>query len=169
MSIDLVDRIIYLNSKGETEPLERFNKWLNEPGNTQVSDFIVDNQKYYWKIVKSSQFKDIIDEDLTDWFLIYSDRNEFKAIAKKLGRAENLIGEKSSPYISTLWILKSNIESIKVDETPILISSPHWFDSSLNRINYDFKQLITKLKDPKVHLTQFVSYKISKSQRKQIR
>ena len=49
MDVDLVYRVLYLNSKGEYEPFERFNRWLKESENAPDSEFIVENEKYYWK------------------------------------------------------------------------------------------------------------------------
>jgi hypothetical protein len=169
MSIDLIDRVIYLSSKGDETPFLRLNDWLKESENIPGIEFIVEDEKFYWKVVSSIEFKDIINEDLTDWFLVYSESRDFMAIAKKRNFNENLIGEKVEPYISSIWLLKSNIISIKVDKTPIMIWSPHNFDSPFHRINYDFKQLIIKLKDPKVKLTQFVSYKVFPFRSRRIR
>ncbi|WP_426669261.1 hypothetical protein ACPPVU_23940 [Mucilaginibacter sp. McL0603] len=169
MSIDLIDRAIYLNSKGESEPIERLNNWIEGAESDDASEFLVEDEKYYWKIISSDRFKDIIDEDITDWFLIYSERREFRAMGKVHSNTKNLIGEKTDLYLSSLWIFKSNIESIKIEERPIYIFAPYSFKASFEHLTYNFKQLLTKLKDPKVSLIEFVSYKISKSGQRRIR
>ncbi|MBB5395998.1 hypothetical protein [Mucilaginibacter sp. AK015] len=94
MNVDLIQRVHYLNSIGETEPIQRFNHWIN--GNEGQGDFkfIVGDEIYYWKIISSKDFKDIIDEDVTDWFFIYSENKEFMAMAKVRFTDLNLIEEK---------------------------------------------------------------------------
>jgi len=169
MSIDLIDRVIYLNSKGESEPIEKINNWLELAENEDSSEFLVGDEKYYWKIISSERFKDIIDEDITDWFLIYSERREFRAMGKVLSNTQNLIGEKTDLHLSSLWVFRSNIESIKIENGPIYIWSPYRFRSSSEHLTYNFKQLLTKLKDPNVKLIEFVDYKISKSKQRRIR
>lgn len=169
MSIDLIDRMIYMNSLGDNKPKERIYSWLKDSENLKANEFIVDNEKFYWRIVSSKGFIDIIDEDETDWFFINSEKRKFKAIAQIRKGVENLIGEKNEPFITTIWIFESDIESIHVGDNPILIYTPYFFESKIDRIDYDFKQLILKLKNPKVKLTEKVSYKISKERTRQIR
>src|ERR1700727_1213177 len=160
--MDLIDTVTHLASRGESEPLERFNNWVKESQNVPATEITVENENFYWATISSIKFNDVVDEDLPEWFLIYSENKELTIIAKKRTSRENLIGERREPYLTTLWILKSNIDSIKLDASPVQIWTPHHFDSSIHRINYDFKQLISKLKNPKVKLTQFVKDKIWK-------
>jgi len=169
MSIDLISRALYLRSKGDDSLIKKIDKWFEESLNIPASEFIVENEKYYWKEISSIQFKDIIDEDKTDWFLIYSENLKLMLLAKKHAASTNLIGEKVGTYISTLWILKSNIDSINVDKAPILIYTPHCFDWSTHHLAYDFKKLIDKLKDSKVKLTQIPSYASSGGNQARIR
>jgi hypothetical protein len=166
--MDLVQRVIWLKSKGENEPIERFKNWIKESENTPASEFVFENEKYYWNKISSKDFEDIILEDGTDWILIYSASKEFEAIGKLIFYEQNLIGLKKE-YITTLWILKSNIESFKVDEIPIQIWSPNSLSSPTHRIDFDLRQLLTRLKDPKVKLKELVDYKTSKTGTRRIR
>lgn len=158
MSIDLISRALYLKSKGDHTLFENINKWLEESAANSTSQFIVENERYYWKEVSSVQYKEIIDEDETDWFSFYSENLKFMAIAKKHNHSKNLIGKNTGIYLSTLWILKSSIDSIDVDDGPILIYTPYYFDWSTDNLAYDFKSLILKLMDSKVKLTRIPSY-----------
>jgi hypothetical protein len=170
MSIDLIDRLLYLNSKGENQHFERFNQWLKNTEIIPGNKFIIDNEKYYWKIVSTLEFKDLIDEDDTDWFLIYSQDETFKAMGKvRIISEPDLIGNYRQYSIGILWILKSNIESIEVKEMPVIIWPPHRFDSALSHINFDFKQLIVKLRNPKIKLTEFIRDPRSKESTRRIR
>jgi len=169
MSTDLISRGLYLKSKGDNSLIEKIDKWFEEALTIRTSEFIVEDEKHYWKEISSIQFKDIIDENETDWFLIHSKNLKFIAIAKKRNLSKNLIGEKTGTYLSTLWILKSNINSINVDEGPILIYTPYYFDWSTDNLAYDFKSLILKLKDSKVKLTQIPSYAAPRWRNKVIR
>ncbi|PTQ97848.1 hypothetical protein C8P68_1037 [Mucilaginibacter yixingensis] len=158
MSIDLISRALYLKSKGDNLLSEKIDKWLEDSLNIPASEFIAESEKYYWKEISSIQFKDIIDEDGTDWFLIYSENLKFVSITKKHNLSKNLIGKKTGTYLSTLWILKSNIHSINVEEGPMLIYTPYYFDWSTDNLAYDFKLLVIRLMDSKVKLTQIPSY-----------
>ncbi|PZR19889.1 MAG: hypothetical protein DI539_12470 [Flavobacterium psychrophilum] len=170
MSKDLIDRIIYLNSKGETQHFQRFYEWLKNTEIIPANEFMVDDQKYYWKIVSTLEFKDLIDEDDNDWFLIYSEDETFKTIGKvRIISETNFIGIRDKYGISSLWILKSNIESIKINEIPMMIRSPYFFSSSLSHINYDFQKLIKRLKNPKIKLTEYITFPKSKDWSKRIR
>ncbi len=158
-----------MESLGNTEPKKRVSEWLKESEKNHTSEFNIDNEKYYWRIVSSKDFIDIIDENETDWLYINSKNNEFKAIGKTRNGFENLIGEKNEIGVFTIWILKSDIETLKVYEKPILIWTPHNFKSKIENINFDLKKLILKLQNPKIKITEFVSFKISKELKKRIR
>ncbi len=158
-----------MESLGNSEPKERVSEWLKESEKNHTSEFIVNDEKFHWRIISSKDFVDIIDENETDWLYINSENNEFKAIGKTQSGYENLIGEKNQLGIFTIWILKSDIETLKVCEKPILIWTPHNFDSKIENIDYDLKKLIIKLQNPKIKITEFVSYKISKELKKRIR
>ena len=164
----MIRTILHLDWRGEPGLIERFKKWLKDSESIAATEFIVENTRYCRKKISSEEFKDIIDEDSTEWMLIYSADREFEAIGKIITDKENLIGLKNE-FIRTLWILKSNIETLKVEGKPIQIWSPHNFDSPLHRVDYDFAQLLTKLHDPKIELIEFVDYKISKTGRRRIR
>ena len=82
---------------------------------------------------------------------------------------KNLIGEKRDIYLSSIWILKSNIQSINVSEQPIYIAAPHVEWTSVGRLNYYFVQLISKLQDPKIVLIEFVPYQISKTGQRRLK
>jgi len=92
---------------------------------------------------------------LTDWIYIFSEKRDFRALAKIKGHQENLIGEWDKPRISTIWIFKSSIISLEVEETPITIGTPHRFERPYSHLNYDLKQLIKKLKNPKIRIDKF--------------
>ena len=158
MQIDLISRALYLQSKGEYTLFEEINKWIHGNVNDSALEFIVENEKYYWKEVSSMRFNDVINEDKTTWFILYSENLKFMAITKKQNHFQNLIGEETGIFISTIWILRSNIPSIEVDQTPILIYTPHHFDYSNPNLAYHFKQLIVKLMNPIIKLTQIPSY-----------
>ena len=158
-----------MESLGNLEPKERISEWLNESEKNQTSQFIVENEKYYWRIISSLDFVDIIDENVTDWLYINSVNNKFKAIGKIQSGFENLIGEKNLLGVFTIWILKSDFETLKVAEKPILIWTPHNFESKIENIDYDLQKLIIKLQNPKIKITEFVRYKISKELKKRIR
>lgn len=161
--------MIFMESQGNPEPKERISKWLMESEKNHRSEFIVNNKKFHWRIISSKNFVDIIDENETDWIYINSENNEFKAIGKIQNGFENLIGEKNQLGIFTIWILKSKIETLKVCEKPILVWTPHNFKSKIENIEYDLKKLIMKLENPKIKITEFVSYKESKELKKRIR
>jgi len=169
MSVDLIDRVQYLKKRGNEKPQEEVFRWISENETEPQTEFISDGKKYYWKIISSEKFKNIIDEDLTEWFLIFSSDSEFKALAKKRDGIENLIGQKKEPKISTIWILKSDFESLKINDKPILIWSPHKFERPIENIDYDFKQLISKLKNPNIKLTEFILDPKSKTYQNRIR
>ncbi|AYL96335.1 hypothetical protein [Mucilaginibacter celer] len=158
MVVDLISRALYLRSKGDNTLFEKVSEWLENSLVNPTSKFSVENEMYYSKEISSAQFQDIIDEDESDWFLMYSESFKFMAIAKKRTVSENLIGEKAGIYITTLWIIKSNIKSLNVDQEPILIYTPYRFDWSKLNLAYDFKMLMIKLLDPRVKLMQMPSY-----------
>tara|TARA_R110000751_G_scaffold50799_2_gene111963 strand:+ start:47 stop:556 length:510 start_codon:yes stop_codon:yes gene_type:complete len=169
MSVDLIDRVLYLKKRGNDKPFEEVLRWISENETEPATEFKNDGIKYYWKIISSDKFKEIIDEDLTEWFLIYSKKSEFKALAKKRDGIENLIGQKKEPKISTIWILKSDFDSLKIINNPKLIWTPHRFERPIENINYDFNQLISKLKNPNIKLTEFITDNKSKTHQNRIR
>ena len=167
--MDLIQRMIYLDSLGNSIPKEKVWNWLNKSENKRSSEFIVNNNKFYYRMVSSKEFTKIIDEDVTDWLYINSDNTELKIIAKIQRGNENLIGKINEFGISTIWILKSDIETLKIKDKPILIWTPYYFNSNIENINYHLIKLITKLQNPNIKLTELVSYKISKELKRRIR
>ncbi|NJM80969.1 MAG: hypothetical protein HC854_17635 [Flavobacterium sp.] len=167
--MDLIERVYFLKSKGDKVPYERFVKWLEESESEESESFIVNNQMLFWKIISSKSFIDVIDEDITNWFYIHNIDFKLRIIAKVWTYQENLLGERNGQNIFTLWILNSNIISIKVDEIPKHIHSPHRFDSPTNKGVYDLKKLIEKLNNPKVKLTEFIVFKRSKEFTRRLR
>ena len=83
-------------------------------------------------------------------------------------KEENFVGKKRFG-IRTIWILKSGIDTIKINEKPTLIWTPHLFERPLEDINYDFGKLFSKLKDPKVKITEFILDPKSRIDRRRIR
>jgi hypothetical protein len=169
MSTDLISRIHFNESLGNSEPKERVYEWLKESEKKFTTEFYVNDENFHWRIISSKDFVDIIHEDVTDWLYINSENNEFKAIGKIQNGFENLIGEKNQLGVFTIWILKSDIETLKVSEKPILIWTPHNFEYKIENIEYDLKKLIMKLQNPKIKIAEFVSYKESKELKKRIR
>ena len=169
MSVDLIDRVQYLKKRGNEKPLKEVMHWISENETKPATEFINDGKEYYWKVISSDKFKEFIDEDSTEWFLIFSKDSEFKALAKKRDGIENLIGQKNEPEISTIWILKSDFDSLKINDVPKLIWTPHRFERPIENINYDFNQLISKLKNPNVKLTEFILDPKSKTYQNRIR
>ncbi|NRD21362.1 hypothetical protein HNV08_14990 [Winogradskyella eckloniae] len=153
MSFNLIDRVLYLNKRGITKPLEDVYQWIATHETDIVNHFISDEEVYYWKIISSKHFKAIIDEAHTDWVLIISKQKPFKIIGKLYSVSENLIGIKNHSKLSTFWVLKSDFEGLKITDNPIYLQSPHHFKSAFHAINYDFKRLVSKLKNPKIKLT----------------
>ena len=168
MSIDLIDRIQFLKKRGNEKPFNEVFRWISENEIEPSNEFINNGTKYYWKIISSVKFKEIIDEDLTEWFLIFSADREFRAISKIHIEEENFVGKKRFG-IRTIWILKSGIDTIKINEKPTLIWTPHLFERPLENINYDFGKLFSKLKDPKVKITEFILDPKSRIDRRRIR
>lgn len=168
MSIDLIDRVQYLKKRGDESPLNEVLSWILINHKEPANEFSNNGEKYFWKIISSKQFKEIIDEDMTDWFLIFSKKNNFKALAKVREYEKNFVGEKKLG-LSTIWIFNSEIETLKVTSSPILIWTPYMFERPLKNINYDFIKLIDKLKNPKVRLEEFILDRKSKETSKRIR
>lgn len=169
MSVDLIDRMLFMESLGNLTPKERVFEWLKESQKNNTSDFFVNNEKFHWRIISSKDFVDLIDENETDWLYFYKENNEFQAICKTHAGFKNLVGKINKINVSSIWLLKSDIETLKVFEKPILIWTPHYFDAKIENIEYDLKKLIIKLQNPKIKLKQFVSYKISKELKVRIR
>ena len=82
MSIDLIDRVYYLKSKGDDKPFRRFCQWLRKSKDKNPFDFMVHDERYYWNELSSVEFNDIIDEDKTDWCLIYSETETLWRLVK---------------------------------------------------------------------------------------
>lgn len=169
MSIDLIDRVHYLKKRGDDKHLKKVWKWISKHEEESGNEFINDSEKFYWKIISSEQFTEIIDEDFTYWFLVFSKNRTFRALAKVHIEKENLIDKIEKLGIRTIWILKSEFNKLEVNEKPILIWTPYFFERPLENINHDFNQLISKLKNPKVKLTEFIIDPKSKTDRRRIR
>ena len=167
--MDLIQRIIYLESLGQNLPKLRVYKWLNNSENENYAEFRVENENYYWKIISSKEFNDIIEENETNWLFIKSENEKLKMLGKIRKGFENLIGENNEIYFSTIWILKSDFESLRIDEKPVQIFSPYNFRSKIENIEYELKKLILSIRNPKIKITEFVDYKISKELTRRIR
>jgi hypothetical protein len=126
MSIDLIDRIQYLKKRGDAKPFNEVFLWISENETEPSDEFINNGKKYYWKIISLDMFKEIFDEDLTEWFLIFSEDRKFRGISKIYIEEENFI-EKKRLGIRTVWILKSDIDTIQINEKPTLIWTPYFF------------------------------------------
>ncbi|WP_299101084.1 hypothetical protein [uncultured Winogradskyella sp.] len=169
MSFNLIDRVLYLNKRGNPEPMKQVWQWIVKNEVEPANKFISDSETYYWKIISSQQFNSLIGEENTDWVLIFTKNKTFKALGKYILYSENLIGNKNHPKIHTLWIFNSNFEGLEVSKQPLFICSPHNFKSTTRTIDHDFQLLISKLKNPKIKLTEFIIDPKSKERYKRIR
>lgn len=137
MQTDLISRIIFMESLGNSKPKERVSEWLDKSEKNLSTEFYVNAEKFQWRIISSESFLDVIDEVEKEWIYINSENNKFKAIGKMRSGIENLVGEKNQLGIFTDGILKSDIETLKVSEKPVLIWTPHYFESKIENMNYD--------------------------------
>jgi hypothetical protein len=164
MIVDLVQRILYLLSKGEGEQYKQFKAWILNNINEEGNIFNANNKEYYWKIISAKSFENIINDDKTDWLFIYNLNGSFQSISQihYNSYGTNLIGEQNYLKFGALWILSADIPSLLVDGSPISICNPYFFESPIHRINYDFKCLMQYLHNPKVKIYRNVDYKTHK-------
>ena len=166
--MDLIQRII---SSKENEILKnRFKEWLKKSGQTSLFKIQYRNRNFFISIVNSSEFNDLILEDSTEWYYLYSEDKQFECLCKITGYSGNLIEEKTYPNISaSIWILKSDLINLKI-YNPTLIYSPNNFENSYEKIDKDFSELLKKLDNEKVKLNEFTGKnKITETKIKRIR
>ena len=51
MSVDLIDRVLYLKKRGNDKPFEEVLRWISENETEPATEFKNDGIKYYWKII----------------------------------------------------------------------------------------------------------------------
>lgn len=169
MHVDLVHRCYYEKSKGKNTNFDRLTDWLEEGKRLPGNKFEVNGRDFEWKLLKADQLNDIISDDLTDWVLIRALDNKLEALGQRSEPEINNAGVLKSVTFTTIWIFKSDIAKLEVNENPIKIWCPHIFRTPLYRINYDFKLLLKRLYDPSVRITRFVEYKEFKTDTLRIR
>ncbi|MFD2909679.1 hypothetical protein ACFSX9_13155 [Flavobacterium ardleyense] len=166
--MDLIRRIIL---SPENEMInDRFKEWLRKSGQTSLFEIQHKNRVFFISIINSSKFNDLILEDSTEWFYLHSEDNHFQCLCKIINYSGNLIDEKRYPNISaSIWILKSDLINLKI-HNPTLIYSPNSFENSLEKIDKDFSELLKKLDNEKVKLSELTGKnKINETKIKRIR
>lgn len=113
--MDLIKRIISLKESEAVNAWQCFDKWLIKSSKTPLKSISYKNRFFFVTLVNSSEFNDIILEDSTDWYFIYSEDQNFKSLCKIIDYNGNLVDEKRYPGISaSIWILKSNLDNFKI-------------------------------------------------------
>ena len=166
--MDLIRRII---SSKENETLnDRFKEWLRKSGQNSLFEIQHKSRKFFISIINSSEFNDLILEDSTEWYYLYSEDKQFECLCKITGYSGNLIDKKRYPNISaSIWILKSDLINLKINN-PTQIYSPNNFKNSLEKIDKDFSELLKKLDNEKVKLNELTGKnKITETKIKRIR
>jgi hypothetical protein len=169
MHVDLIYRCYFEKSKGNMIYFDRLTDWINEIRVLDGNIFEVKDKQFEWKLVNANTLNDIINDDFTDWIFIRALDNSFEAICKRLEPQKDNSGVEKSLTFNTLWLLKSNITKLEINEYPIHIWSPHISETPIHRVNFDFITLIKKLQDLKIKITKFVEYKEFKSHSIRIR
>ena len=168
--MDLIRRIISLKETEAENAWQRFDKWLLKNCKTPLKSITYKNRIYFVTIVNSSEFNDLILENSTEWYFIYSEDQNFKSLCNIIDYGGNLIDEKRYPKISaSIWILKSDLENFKISN-PTQIYSPHNFENHNQKIDVDFLELLKKLDNEKVKIIEVTgNNKISQNYTRQIR
>ena len=168
--MDLIRRIISLKESEAENAWHRFEKWLIENGKTSLKSITYKNQIFFVTHVNSSEFNDIILENSTEWYFIYSEDQNFKSLCKIIDYDGNLVDEKRYPKISaSIWILKSNLDNFKISN-PTQIYSPQNFENHIQKIDVDFLELLKKLDNEKIKLIEVIgNNKISENHTQRIR
>lgn len=168
--MDLIRRIISLKASEAANARQRFDKWLIKNSKTSQKSILYKNQFFFVTLVNSSEFNDIILEDSTEWYFIYSEDQNFESLCKIIDYDLNLVDEKTYSRIATsIWILKSNLENLKISN-PTLIYSPHNFENHIKKIDIDFLELLKKLDNEKIKLIEVTgNNKISQNRTQRIR
>ena len=154
MKPDLIQRIHWLRSKGELEPFEDVVIWLGQAERKKENPFTYNGKDYYWVLLDAQELNHIIHDDNNYWIYIYSQEDKFKAIGQ-IQKFEFPI-QKEEPTVYTLWVLQSEITSLKVSEEPINIYCPIQQFSPSNIIEKDFTTLLEFLHHDENPITRFV-------------
>lgn len=133
------------------------------------TNFVVDGESYFWKIISADKFGHIISDDGTDWMLIHSENGDLILLGKVYYSYSNILGQKDNPRLLSFWLLKCSYDGIQIQNDPIHIITPHYFSSPKHRIEADMIKLISKLKDKNVEIIQDVDYRTHKTDRLRIR
>lgn len=168
--MDLIRRIISLKESEAENAWQRFEKWLIKSCKTSLKSITYKNRIFFVTLVNSSEFNDIILENSTEWYFIYSEDQNFKSLCKIIDYDGNLVDEKRYPKISaSIWILKSNLDNFKISN-PTQIYSPQNFENHTQKIDVDFLELLKKLDNGKIKLIEVTgNNKISQNQTQRIR
>lgn len=168
--MDLIRRIISLKESEAENAWQRFEKWLIKSCKTSLKSITYKNRIFFVTLVNSSEFNDIILENSTEWYFIYSEDQNFKSLCKIIDYDGNLVDEKRYPKISaSIWILKSNLDNFKISK-PTQIYSPQNFENHTQKIDVDFLELLKKLDNGKIKLIEVTgNNKISQNQTQRIR
>lgn len=157
--MDLIRRIFSLKETEAVNAWQRFDKWLLKNCKTPLKSITYKNRIYFITIVNSTEFNDIILENSTEWYFIYSEDQNFKSLSNIIDYRGNLIDEKRYPKISaSIWILKSDLDSFKISN-PTQIYSPHNFENHNQKIDIDFLDLLKKLDNEKIKIIEVTGNK----------
>ena len=151
---DLITKIWYLKSKGDDSHVSRFFDLTNDPNNKSTL-FSVNDTEYSWCLISSLPFSDIIHEDKTDYLLITND--SFTCVLKIYDYDTNSVDQTNIPHFLDPWIIKSDFDTLKVNDWPIQISNPHWIRTPLHRMTYDLKIFISKLQNEDLQIENDLS------------
>lgn len=168
--MDLIRRIISLNKNEAENAWQRFDKWLIKNSKTFLKSITYKNNFFFISLVNSSVFNDIILENSTEWYFIYSEDRNFESLCKIIDYDGNLVDDKRFPRISaSIWILKSNLENFKISK-PTQIYTPHNFENNSQKIEFDFLELLKKLDSEKIKIFELTgNNKLSQKHTQRIR
>ena len=151
---DLIQRITYQKNNGDDSKYLRVFNWLNEQKNHPHDKFEFNSLEFYWKIIDTTIFSDIILDDYNEWIFIYN--KDIKIIGRIYYFDHTYMSKSAMPTIASLWLIEGIFPRIESDLFPIKIRAPHRINSPLHRLNYDLKRNIEKLYDPTKVLKQEV-------------
>jgi len=174
MHVDLIQRVHYLNRKGDQKPLESLLNWIDEITQIKGTNVEIGGRCFNWKFVKSDSLNHFVNDDRTDWFLLNSDDFNFILLGEVIFTYEDYGGKQDNPLLCDPWIIKSDFEGLIVEKEnrPIKINSPLVFTSPIHRLNFDIKNFILKLMDvqhPLFRHTYYDEWKTYKSDIIQLR
>ena len=147
--MDLIQRTIFLKTKGNPEPFEKLNSKFTSHQFPIENKINVEDIEIAWDEFSSEEFGDTIKEDETRYLIIKSQDFKIQAIIKLEGFNDTSIAKGTTPKISFVWLFSFPQMEL---QTPKKIKSPHYFTSPLHRIGFDIKQMILAVK--KQHTTQ---------------